>query len=445
VNYDSERPPVELPERPSVRPPARPRLLERLPGLIVGAAAFLLVIRFFPVAFAGRSADEYARGDESRDAYLLHGAGRDLLTLVQPERFYGPGAQKEHRFHTGSSRFNGEWYFGTFAMTVAGAGQTVSEHPALTNDAADILTLGLDTLFAEPTRRYDTEAWHGSDALTSLDRPGEDHCAYLCYLAFSLGLARIAEPRFAHADHHDQIIAALKRKMLAAPSLLLATYPDEFYPLDNAMFIGALGLHAQATGTDHSELLRAWDAAARARFTDPATGLLYQRTTATGQSVDLARGSGTAFASYALSRALPALSRDLWLSIRKHLYTTVLGFGAIREFSEKDRGRGDIDSGPVIFGLGVAASGFAIGAARAHGDIEAFRTLYASAHLMGMPVDGDARRNFVAGGPIGQAILFAMMTAAPITMLPKLKTGPHAFEPALPVSVPAAPSSAEAP
>ena len=82
------------------------------------------------------------------------------------------------------------------------------------------------------------------------------------------------------------------------------------------------------------------------------------------------------------------------------------------------RGAGDIDSGPVVLGFGVSASGFAIGASRAHGDRETFTGLYATAHLFGAPWDEDGSRTYATGGPIGDAILFAMLTAPRVGSLP---------------------------
>jgi hypothetical protein len=73
--------------------------------------------------------------------------------------------------------------------------------------------------------------------------------------------------------------------------------------------------------------------------------------------------------------------------------------------------RSDIDSGPVILGFGVSATGFAVGASRANDDRDSFVALYATAHLFGAPFDESGSRTFTTGGPLGDAILFAMLTA----------------------------------
>lgn len=88
----------------------------------------------------------------------------------------------------------------------------------------------------------------------------------------------------------------------------------------------------------------------------------------------------------------------------------MLGFGTILEHAEGGAGA-DVDSGPVVAGFGVSATGFAIGASRAHGDRDAFAALYATAHLFGAPFDENGRRTYATGGPLGDAILFAMLTA----------------------------------
>ena len=44
-------------------------------------------------------------------------------------------------------------------------------------------------------------------------------------------------------------------------------------------------------------------------------------------------------------------------------------------------------------------------------DADAFVALYATAHLFGAPFDEQSTRTFATGGPLGDAILFAMLTA----------------------------------
>ncbi|MFO0663026.1 MAG: hypothetical protein U0174_03695 [Polyangiaceae bacterium] len=360
-----------------------------------------LTVRFVPSRICRRDATKYYAGDERKVEMLLHGTGKQVERMAQ-----------SMQFRTGSKRFDGEWAMGTNLMTAIGAAQTAMQHPGSRDDALVILRLAMDRLADPNTRAYDGEAWN-QDALRSLGEDERDHGAFLMYYAFALGMDRLADPEHADAQLFDQVIETLLRRAKKRPVLLLDSYPGETYPVDNAVFIGALGLHAKATGASHEPFFEKWEALARSQWIEQRTGLLYQAVDGVnGAKRDVARGSGTAAAAYYLSFARPNLSRDLWNALRTNLYREVLGFGLVREFV--GGGKGDVDSGPVIFGLGVSATGFALGAARAHGDEHVFSSLYASAHLVGLPVDGTGSRNFVSGGPIGDAILFAMLTAPKI-------------------------------
>jgi hypothetical protein len=148
-------------------------------------------------------------------------------------------------------------------------------------------------------------------------------------------------------------------------------------------------------------------------YTDKKTGLLYQCIDGSnGEPADLPRGSGTCLGLYFISFMDAEFSKSLYLSVKRELRGGVLGFGGIKEYPSSCKGeRGDIDSGPVIFGYGLSATGFAIAGTRIHGDSEMFRNLYATAYLCGAPHDADGKRNFVTGGHIGNSIMFAMMTA----------------------------------
>jgi len=88
-----------------------------------------------------------------------------------------------------------------------------------------------------------------------------------------------------------------------------------------------------------------------------------------------------------------------------------LGFCGIREYARGFTGKGDVDAGPMMMGVSVGATGFALGAARAHGDADLYRELYRSTHLAGVPVARNGKTRFAAGGTLGNALLLAMLTA----------------------------------
>lgn len=318
--------------------------------------------------------------------------------------------QKAGAFSTGSARFDGEWSFGTYVMAALGHGQVAIGHPSLAGSSRASMDVALDKLFSPETRGFDREAW-GADAMDSLTG-AEGHVAFLGYANLALSLRRKLGPSRFDVDN-DRITEALARRLEASEIALLETYPGERYPVDNAAAIASIALHDRVMGRQPRAIVVRCLRVMRERYVDSKTGLLIQAVGASGASVDRPRGSGSALGSYFLSFADPELSLALEQAVRRELSGNVLGFGVVREYPTGQSGHGDIDSGPLVFGWSISAMGFSLGAAKIARDETAFRELWRAYHLFGAPHQARGRMHFVSGGALGDAILFAMLTAQP--------------------------------
>lgn len=374
---------------------------------LLALLAFVLGIAIVPHRVCEREASAWFHGEPDKvDALASQVAAWTSLDLAPDS------------FQTGSGRFDGEWQFGTYMMAAMGFGQIVLDRPERREEALARMERCLDMMLASHVHAFDTAAWNGEDALSAESLEGAHaHAAYLGYTGIALGLHRMLKPtsRFAEAD--DRIVAALARRIEASPIGFIETYPGEVYPVDNTAAYAAIALHARATRRPVPEAVKRGLDAIRTKGTDPESGLLYQAVQLSdGKPRDAARASGTALAAYFLAYTDDAASAALFRALGKEQFRTVLGFGAMLEYAPSteasgDERRGDIDSGPIVAGFGVSATGFALGASRVHGDKEMFRSLYATAHLFGAPFEEKGARTHATGGPIGDAILFAMMTA----------------------------------
>lgn len=311
-------------------------------------------------------------------------------------------------FRTGSARFDGEWAFGTFLMSTLGLGQAVLAHPEERANLVPAMQRSVERLIAADTNAFGTAAW-GRAGLTDL-AGGEGH-GYLGYANLALSMLRLVDSSTRHAALNDELTEALARRLEAAPHALFETYPGEAYPPDMAMVAGSIALHDCATGRPERAFMPVWRQSFR-RYIDRDSGLLYQAARAsTGVTIGAPRGSGAAIAAYATSFADAELSRELYGGLRRQSLS-VLGFGMMREYPASRSGDGDIDSGPVLFGVGVSATGFALAAARLHGDHQLFTELYRTVDLFGVPLRDREGRHFMSGGPLGNAIILAMTGAS---------------------------------
>jgi hypothetical protein len=354
-----------------------------------------------PRACVGSDARALFEGDRAIQTALARGVVDDLEAGVSPASF-----------HTASPRFDGEWTLGTYQMAALGLAQIVVAHPELKDELVPSIEASIERLLAPETTAFGAEAWHAR----ALDDLASDRGhAYLGYVNLALGMLRIVAPHNRFVGLHDRITDALVRRISLAPKGLIETYPGEAYPADVASVIGSIGLHDRGAGSDHHALLAAWAETFRARWIDPQSGMIFQAgDPATGLPRGPARASHTALAVYALSFALPDLSRDLFAALQRTQRASFVGFGAIREDAPGKSGSSDIDSGPVVLGVGVSATGFALAGARIHGDRALYTELYRTAELFGAPHTSGQGRHFVSGGPLGDAILLAMLTARPL-------------------------------
>lgn len=369
----------------------------------VAFVATLLTFALVPRWWCGRDAGRWLDGEQATQTALADEMvafeerdDRERLTSASP-----------------GDRFAGEWALVTHQMTALGLGQVVLAHPSLRDRYVGPMSRAAAKSFLPEMRDFGTRAWGGEDALASV---GSTHGhAYLAYSALAVSMARLFDTAFPPelARQHDALVTAYTRRLDASSTGLIETYPGEAYPTDVAAVAAAIALHARATGRDRREMLRRWSQRVRAHQIDGASGLVVQRVGARdGKAHDAPRGSGTGLAAYYAGFVDRALARDLTRALARH-ESTLLGFGAIREYAAGHKGGGDVDSGPVVLGVSVAATGFALSAFRAHGLREPFERVYRTTDLFGLPHGTPSGRRFATGGAIGNALLLAMLTSGP--------------------------------
>jgi hypothetical protein len=367
--------------------------------VLIALAVAFAVLATVPQRLVGRNSDALFRGDLSVVLPLADQVAHSVTSGVTTKKF-----------STGSKRFDGEWAFGTHQMAVLGLSQVLLAHPDRPDLAKRYLPAirrASEVLLDPKTRAFGTEAW-GNDAMEHLDEPDRD--AWLGYVALALSVHRQVDPTFAHKALHEKLIGALRKRIEANPTGLFQTYPNETYPVDVSASIAAIAIHERLANSGADAFVETWLFRFRDRYLDANSGYLVQATDGT-TSEGTPRGSGTSLAAYFLGFADPPTAKGMFDALRKEGDRNLLGFSTIREYPDGVSGSGDIDSGPVIFGSSVSATGFTLASARRFGDRKLFRRLNNTASLWGVPFASGHGRGHAIGGPLGDAILLAMYTA----------------------------------
>lgn len=355
----------------------------------------ILVSLLFVPWWCGRWSDAHFDGEREAWVPLADAVAHGLLT--------DPVVR-----HTGSSRFDGEWTLGGCALGLHGLAAVVHRFPDTQERYAPAMEHCTRRLMDPATRAFATRAW-SSDALEHLDDP-TPRDAWLGYVLVALASHEQVRPG-GGGPWLEPLSTALERR-LERPLHELATYPNEGYPCDQASVIGGVARSARARGEPVPSVARRAARDFLENAVDPATGWVVQaRGLHSGTWLDDPRGSGTALSAFFLHAADPSLSTRLYRAHRDAGMRSVLGFGGMREYPPDRFGLGDIDSGPVVFGAGVSATGFALSGARLTGDRNTYRRLFRTSWLFGVPVSTAHGRPYATGGTLGNAILLAMLTA----------------------------------
>ncbi|MEV6630919.1 hypothetical protein AB0M54_09220 [Actinoplanes sp. NPDC051470] len=224
------------------------------------------------------------------------------------------------------------------------------------------------------------------------------------------------DPSGPEATRFERDSAELAAAFDASPTPFLAAYPGQSWPVDSTVAIASLRLHDKLFPPRYQPAVDRWVAAAKQRL-DPRTGLLPHRADPdTGAPTEVARGTSQSMIQRFLVDVDPAFAAQQYGRFRERFRA----FGpAISEFPAGVPGEGDVDSGPLLFGVSLSATAVTMGAARVQGDDRLADALTGLADVAGVPIDTPHTRRYAFGVlPVGDAFVAWSKSARPWVSTP---------------------------
>ncbi len=226
----------------------------------------------------------------------------------------------------------------------------------------------------------------------------------LAHLLLVLGAADTLGPCL-DPTLHEQLAANLSARSTAEPTHHLPSYRALAFrwPADQSALLAGLARFDAAHGTTlHQAPLAGYLA-----FLDERglhrSGLPVSEVTLASPGARFPRGCAQSFISRYLAEVDAPRAHAFWLLYRRQFLVELpLGVLGFREWPVGVDGPADTDSGPIVLGIGTAASALAISAARAQGDVALAQRLEVSAdRVLSLGVAAA-----VAEAPFAQAIRF---------------------------------------
>jgi hypothetical protein len=215
---------------------------------------------------------------------------------------------------------------------------------------------------------------------------------FLTHESLILGAAHTLGP-CPDPARHAQMARALAQRSLADPHRHAASYAGRLprWPADQSATLASLVRYDRGHDDHlHESPLREWRAHMLANAMDTKLGLPWSEVTGQTRTGRLPRGCALSFQTRFLAEVDAQLAQRWWQSYRSQYVVTSIGLAGLREWPPGQDHAADVDSGPIIKGVGAAATGLGIAAARVMGDEDLARRFERTALLVD-PVSDQSR------------------------------------------------------
>lgn len=186
-------------------------------------------------------------------------------------------------------------------------------------------------------------------------------------------------------------------------------YPVSYYggawPADVVLCIAALSMHDKLFEPEYGDVIEYWLDAVKKSL--DIRGLIPHSVHPGNTSVlEGARGSSQALMLIFLRDIDPSFAKEQFELFKANFIDTTLGLTGVREYPKGESGTGDIDSGPVIFGFGGAATIVGMQTLSLYGEHELSLRIRNAVEALAFSHEGDHEKDYFFGLlPIADAFI----------------------------------------
>jgi hypothetical protein len=212
-------------------------------------------------------------------------------------------------------------------------------------------------------------------------------------------------------DHYEKVyqrqsayLAELVAKNAGSP--FFQSYVNECWPADMCVAMASLANYERVFDGRYKHVVSGWVEHITPKM-DPYTGLLPHKVHATDGSVmEGARGCSISLIIRFLSEIDSGFAQQQYRLYKQNFIANTLTLPSVKEYPKGKSGSGDIDSGPVIMGVGFAGTIVAIGTHSVMGDWALSEQQYRTIHSFGVGLGTGNGKSYAFGElPIADAFI----------------------------------------
>ena len=194
------------------------------------------------------------------------------------------------------------------------------------------------------------------------------------------------------------------------------SYKNASWPADVMSAIISLKIHDRLFNKQYTNTIQQWLKKVKQKQ-DPETGLIpHSSSSITGNMLIMPRGSSQSLIIRLLAEIDTTYAKQQYIIYKRLFLSNISCLSYVKEFHSNKNANGDIDSGPVLFGMGSAATVTAIGTSSACGDQLMSQKLKRSIEAAGIPFTFNDKRFYLIGTiPIADLfILWSQLTKSKV-------------------------------
>jgi hypothetical protein len=186
----------------------------------------------------------------------------------------------------------------------------------------------------------------------------------------------------------------------------LQSYTNQSWPADMCVAMASLSNYNKVFEPKYRRLVTEWIKNVK-RYPDPQTGMIpHEVNSSTGETIVGARGSSSSLILRLMAEIDPGFAREQYQLYKQYFVSTTFGLPSVNEYPKGQSGTGDIDSGPVIFGVGFAGTIVSMGAYSVLGEYALAENQFKTINSFGMSCRTSETKKYVLGQmPIADAFI----------------------------------------
>lgn len=186
----------------------------------------------------------------------------------------------------------------------------------------------------------------------------------------------------------------------------IESYNGHVWPADMFVAMASLSNYDKIFKPVFQSDIQSWLVEVKKKM-DPATHLIPHKVNyETAATIEGARGCSIGLSLRLLGEIDPVFGKEQFNLARHNFITTQFGLPAVREYPQGVYGLGDVDSGPVILGVGFSATIVMIGTMSMYDHATLANQQYKTIHAFGFETKNDQSKKYLFGAlPMADAFI----------------------------------------